>query len=144
MAIKKAGLVWVDAQGERALHVITTDGGVGPIETELEALSQAGVIECWEGLDETYSPSPGTASYPSVRVTAVLYFTDGAGHVARLLLPAPDSSIFMADGSTVDPAAITSLITACVGRLETAAGTTVTAFAGGQLTSTRFTGISSL
>lgn len=136
--------MWVDGAGERVLQVVRTLSGASSIVAELEAVSQAKVVESWEGDDTTFSVIPGTGTYITVRQTAVLYFADGVGRIARLLLPAPDSSIFLSDGVTVDPTTIPSLITACIGSLLTGAGTTVTSFVGGQLIGTRLTGVSTL
>lgn len=141
---KKAGLVWIDAQGEKVLHVITTDTGVGAIETALEAKSNAGVVECWEGLDELSSPTPTAATYPTVRATVVLTFTDGVGSFAKLFIPAPVSSIFAADGVSVDPTQIAGIIAAAVGHLVCGSGNVATAYVGGQLLGTRFNAISSV
>ena len=141
---KKAGLVWIDAMGERVLHVVTTSAGVGAIETEMQALCNAQVVECWEGLDEIYTVTPSTADYPTTRVTAVLTFADAIGSTAKLYLPAPSSAIFMSDGVTVDPTAISSLITACIGSLVAGSGNTVVSFVGGSAVSTKINAIASL
>lgn len=139
-----SGHIWVDGAGETCLHVIKTLTGSTAIEGELEAVSQAKVRERWEGTDTIFGTIPGTGTYITVRETAILYFTDGVGHVAKLLLPAPDASIFLSDGSTVDPTTIPSLITACIGNLLTGAGTTVTAFTGGKLFPTKLSGIATI
>jgi len=133
MASKRAGLVWVDAQGEQVLHVITTATGVGPIETALAAVSNAGVVECWEGSLEDFNPTPTAAVYPSARSTAILLFRDDVGSTARLYVPAPVSSLFNSAGDTVSPAAAASIISAAIGNLRAGSGNTVTAFAGGYL-----------
>jgi len=143
---KKAGLIWIDAQGERVLNVVTTQSGVGGIEAALEAASNAVVMECWEGLDEIYSASPTTSEYPTVRVMAVLNFIDGTGSRARLYIPSPQSGIFLSDARTVDPtnALIAAIITAAVGSLLSGAGNTVTAFTGGEILATKISGIASI
>lgn len=140
---KAATLVWVDAQGETCLHVIRTQTGVGAIETALEEYSQGGVIECWEGTDETYSPTPGTDVYPTVRVVARLIFQGSAGSTASLYIPAPSGSIFLSDGVTVDPSAIPDIITAALGNLLCGNGSVATIFLGGTIIRTRFSGIAS-
>lgn len=141
---KKAGLIWTDAQGERVVHVITTSTGVGAIETALQGHSQAGIIECWEGLDEFLSTAPGTGQYVTVRVTAVLEFTDGMGSSGKLFIPAPDSSIFIAGGDTVDPTAVADVIAAAVGNLICGSGNVATAFTGGWILRTRVNAITTV
>lgn len=141
MAARKAGLIWQDAQGERCLHVITTAAGVGAIESALTAQSNADVIECWEGLDETYTIVPSTSAYPTVRVVAVLMFVDGTGSSGKLYLPAPDAAVFMPDGDTVDPSAVAGIITAAIGSLLSGAGNPVTAFVGGTVLRTKLSGL---
>lgn len=136
----------MDAQGQRALNVITTDTGVGGIETALVAASNADIVECWEGLDEVYSPAPSTANYPTLRVAALLTFQDATGSAARLILPSPHDTIFMADNVTVDPtnAEVLAIIAAAVGHLVCGSGSVAVAFVGGQLIQTRLSALSSL
>lgn len=141
---RKAGLIWNDAQGERVLHVITTDTGVGSIESSLESHSNAVVCECWEGLDEVYTVSPTVATYPTVRITALLEFNDGMGSTARIYLPSPQADIFLSDGDTVDPSKIPDIIAACIGHLICGSGNVATAFTGGQLIRTKFSGITTV
>jgi hypothetical protein len=133
MSSKRAGLVWIDAQGEQVLHVITTATGVGAIEAALAAQSNAGVVECWEGLLEEFSPTPTAAVYPSARSTAILLFRDDVGSTARLYVPAPVSSLFNSAGDTVSPTAAAGIISAAIGNLRAGSGNTVTAFTGGYL-----------
>lgn len=139
----RATIIWVDAQGEQALHLIVTASGVSSIRTQLAALSNAGVKETSEGTIATFSPTPAVATYPTVRQSAVLQFADAVGSIGRLIIPAPISSIFLSDGVTIDPTAITALITATVGSLLAGSSLPVTHFVGGQLVATKFGGISS-
>lgn len=138
---KKAGLIWVDAQGQRVLHIITTDTGVGSIEAALEAHSNAAVVECFEGDDEVNVVVTSTSRFPSCRDTVLLNFSDGAGSIARLYLPAPIDDIFLSDGVTVDPSKIGDVISAATSHLLSGAGNLVVAFDGGQLIGTKFSGL---
>jgi hypothetical protein len=133
MSSKRAGLIWADAQGEQVLHVITTATGVGAIETAIAAQSNAGLVECWEGLLEDFTPTPSAATYPSARSVAILLFRDGLGSTARLYVPAPVAGLFNAAGDTVDPTAAAGIIAAAVGNLRAGSGNTVTQFTGGYL-----------
>lgn len=133
MSTKRAGIVWVDAQGEQVLHVINTASGVGSIESAIAAKSNAGVVECWEGPLEQFNATPVVAVYPTVRNSAVLLFEDDIGSTARLYVPSPVSSLFDHTGDTVDPSAASSIISAAIGNLQAGSGNTVSIFKGGYL-----------
>jgi hypothetical protein len=140
---ERANLIWVDSQGEQVLHIIVTSTGVSSIRTALQAASNAVVTADSEGTNVSFSSTPTVATYPSVRTTARLNFVSASGSRGSLLLPAPQSSIFLTDGVTVDPTAITGIITAAVGNLLAGDSTLVTMFTGGELVATRFSGIAS-
>lgn len=129
---KRATLVWVDAQGERIAQAITTSSGVGGIESALSNHSNAGVVQCSEGLLENYSPTPNTNVYPTVRVSAQLRFINSSsGSSATVTIPAPMNNIFLSDGQTVDPSTISDIISACIGTLIAGDGSLVDTFTGG-------------
>lgn len=140
MALGNA-IIWIDAQGQRVLHVVTVASAVGSIETALLNHSQADIVQQFGGTVANASVAPGVATYPTVRVTAVLYFADATGSIGKLFLPAPDANIFLPDGDTVDPTAIPDIISAAVGQLLAGSGSPVVAFTGGKLIQTRFSGI---
>lgn len=139
----RAAIIWVDAQGEQVLQLIVTVSGVSAIRTQLAALSNAGVKETSEGTIATFTPTTAVATYPTVRQTAQLIYRDAAGSLGRLLLPAPVSSIFLSDGVTVDPAAISSLNAAVIGSLLAGSSLPVAAFVGGQLVPAKIGGVQS-
>jgi hypothetical protein len=133
MATKRMTVNWASAYGLITSRSITTDGGASTILTDLQALSNATGQQYWEG-DVTFNSNvPSTAPYLSVVQIAVLEFEDASGFTARLSLPAPQSGIFLSDGTTIDPSMISTLITDCIGTLQTAMGTLVTSFKGGWL-----------
>lgn len=144
MAAKRMGVVYIDAQGERVLHVMTTNTGAGSILSEILALSNADGSFDWEATESVFSPAPVVATYPTVRVSAQLNFSDATGSLAKLYIPAPKNTFFLSDGVTVDPTAITSLIAACNGTLLAGSGSPVTMFLGGQLWQSKISGIASL
>jgi hypothetical protein len=91
-----------------------------------------------EGDVTVNSSTPTVADYNSSRLTAMLEFRDSrTNSLGRLYVPAPQKSIFLGDGETVDPSAITSLIAAAVGNLVAGSGNTVDQFTGGQLVRAR-------
>lgn len=130
---KRATLVWVDAQTESQLNVITTDLGVGGIEAALENHSSAVVATCSEGILEISSAIPATTTYATCRVNAALRFSDGLGSVATVYIPAPNENIFLSDGVSVDQTMITDIITACIGNLLAGSGNVVTNYLGGEM-----------
>jgi len=135
---KRASLVWQDAQGEQALHLITTASGVSSIRTQLLLKSNALVSEEAEGdLIET-NGTPSVLTYPSNRMNAVLLFKDSrTNSVARLYIPAPLDTIFDGSGDTVDPAQVSGITAAAIGNLMAGSGNTVDMFVGGYLTKVR-------
>lgn len=142
----RGGLIWVDAQGERVLHVLTYSGALGPLITALEGASNGQVVENWAGVIGSNPTAPVVATYPTVRMTAQLNYVDGSGSRATVFLPAPVSSIFLGDGITVDPANIlVGIINAAViGNVLAGSGSPVVSFTGGQLIATRFSGIATI
>lgn len=133
MAEQRMSVVWQDANGQQTVRSISTAFGGSTILGDLFALSNAAPFQYWEGTLVTPSDTPSTNPYLSARQVAYLTFRDAANNTARLALVSPHSSIFLSDGVTVDPSAISTLITDCIGNLMTAAGTTVTVFVSGVL-----------
>jgi hypothetical protein len=133
MATQQSWTVWVDAQGVQSVRSLNGASSTAAIVSALEAYSNATVLTFAEGTVTAPATTPTAAAYPSVTAVAYLIFTDGAGHNARVALVAPQAAIFLSDGVSVDPTAIAPLIAACIGTLQTAAGTTVTAFVSGTL-----------
>jgi hypothetical protein len=73
------------------------------------------------------------AQFEGVSQWVQLVFQTAAGTLVRLTIPAPKQAIFMADGITVDPAAIAAVVAACVGEMSDLAGNPVVAYIGGTL-----------
>lgn len=124
--------IWIDASGKTRLTIISTATGAAPILAELEAFTNAGLVEWWEGVPTVPGQAGLNNTYPSVRDYVRLQFTTASEEIATLTLVAPVDSIFLPDHYTVDSSAIGSLITACIGNLQAASGEVVTAFLGGE------------
>lgn len=144
MALVRTGIVYVDAQGENVLHVLTTQSGAGTIIADILALSNAAELFDWEAEENSVNGTPTVATYPTVRVNAQLFFQDDTGSIAKLYIPAVVDSIFLPDSVTVDPSAISTLISDCIGNLTAGSGNPVTMFTGGQLWQQRINAIASL
>lgn len=138
-------LIWIDAQGENVLHILTGASDMAAVQSNLIALSNADVLTFWQAVESIRTPTPSTGIFPTVRVQAVLTFRDSTtGSLARLFIPAPKESIFLADGSTVDPTAIGGLISAVEGTIIAGSGNPVDQFVGGEIFATRTNAIASL
>lgn len=134
MANVNRSVLWVDAAGGSTISLIRAVTSAASIETELLAVSNADWFNEWEGtLNINLTPSPVAAEYQSVSQQATLVFLCADNTTARVNLIAPKLSIFMADGVTVDPTTITSLIAACVGTLLSATLSPAVAFQNGIL-----------
>lgn len=98
---------------------------------KLQLHSNADVQEWFEGPDNLLTPAPVSAGFPDVIDLARLTFTDAFGSLVNLALPAPKSSIFLADSVTVDSSAIADVIAASIGHLCSSGGSLVTAYVAG-------------
>lgn len=134
MADQSRSIVWIGAGTGLTINRVRTQSGAGSIQAALLNHSNADVNDWWEGdLHINTSPSPVNAQYPNLVPPTVLSFLCADGTIATVRLPAAKIGIFLADGSTVDSTAITDIISACVGNLESPTGSLATAFLGGTL-----------
>lgn len=131
MVAQRRQIVWIDAGGRTRVTVPCADPDNATIMAKLQLHSNADVQSWFEGPDNILTPAPVAADFPDVVDLARLTFTDAFGSLVNLALPAPQSSIFLADSVTVDPSAIADVIAACIGHLCSSGGATVTAYVGG-------------
>lgn len=125
-------VVWIDFNGRTRLTLINTAAGAAGVQAALLAQSNADVLNSEDGaLTVNAAPAPAAAVYQNVGDSAALTFQDAGGTLTVLQLPAPKLGVFMADGETVNPAAIAAIITSVVGTVETSSGGLVTAYVGG-------------
>lgn len=135
MALNRS-VLWVDGAGGSTITLIRSVGGGAAIETALLGVSNADWFNEWEGtLNVNLAPAPIVSQYQAVRQRAILTFLCADGTTARVDAVAPDLSIFLADGVTVDATMIPGVIAACVGSLLSATLSPATAFLGGILNS---------
>src|SRR5258708_5157053 len=111
--------VWVDANGKTKLTLFNTldatlivPDPAAPIRAALLAASNADEQNHTHGPLVVGAPAPATAIYQQVVDVAQLYFIDTGGFLTRIALPAPQASIFLADGATVDITKIGAIIAA--------------------------------
>lgn len=141
MPNQRQAVVWVDAGGRTRQTVFVVNGSGSDLRAKLLGHSNADVQDWFEGTDNfNSSPSPVLMPFPDVIDSAKLVFADGSGNEASLTLPAPISSIFLADETTVDASAIADVITSATTYLVNSAGNTVTTFVGGFRTTSTSAG----
>jgi len=130
-------MVWVDANGFTRLTLVNGTSPLSGVQSALLAQSNADVLNAVEGTLNAFTPAPPGGTYRTVGDAAILTFTDASGSLVDITLPAPLSSIFLADTVTVDSTAIAAIIAAVVGTVTTANGGVTTAFVGGLRTTKR-------
>ncbi len=123
-------MVWVDANGFTRLTLVNGNATLSGVETALIGSSNADVLNSTEAALTVNMPAPAGGTYRTVGDVAILTFTDGTDLV-NVTLPAPQSTIFLADQETVDITQIGAIIAAVVGTVQTAAGGVVTAYVAG-------------
>lgn len=127
--------VWLDANGARTIFRINTGAGLGTTAADLEALSNAGVLEYWESNVTALTPAPVAAAFQSGADRAALVFQCADGTQVTVIIPAPKAAIFMADTETVDPtnADVATFVTSAISApITNAVGSAVTALVAGQ------------
>jgi hypothetical protein len=135
--LNRRSIIWVDSQGRTRQTLLTGNapgGGLSlaNVEAQLLLLSNADWQTDFEGaLGVNGAPAPVAAQYPTVSDYAALVYTDAVGSLTYLTLPAPQAGIFLADGETVNPAALAALNAAVIGEILTSGGGAVTAYISG-------------
>jgi len=124
-------VVWIDAGGRTAAHLLTTSAGAAAVLTQVAAVSNAVPQQQWEGPLTVPGGAAVAASFPDVSDVAWLTFTKASGELVKVAIPAPLASIFLADGETVDPTQVAALITAVIANVVDASGNAVTAYVSG-------------
>ena len=127
-------VLWVDVGGRSTITLIRTSTGGNSIEGDIVALMNGDWFNEWEGtLNVNGSVSVVNAQYPTIQSQATCTFICADGTVARVDIPAPKLSIFLADGVTVDSTKIATLIADCIGNLLSSSGSPAVSFAAGFL-----------
>jgi hypothetical protein len=132
--------VWLDARGYTSITLVrTASGGIGPILSDMQALTNADWSLCWEGPLSTQVPSTTAAVYEAGMQRARLVFGAADGTEVDIIIPAPQIGIFLADGITVDSsnANVAQLITDVIANGVSASGSAVTAYLSGYMEPTR-------
>lgn len=110
---------FVDWRGERRassiiLPAAATDAEINALSLSLGSASNAALVERH---NDTFARVINVAdpqveafdeAYDNVGWVAVFAFQNGVGTVQAIELPAPDASLFLEDGKTIDPTAVLS------------------------------------
>lgn len=134
MADQEAGVIWADANGSTRLLTIKTLAGWASIRAQMLLKSNGGDQMWWQGPIQNPASPVAVGVFQSVQDGALLSFQTASGSIIKLLLPAPQLGIFMADHQTVDPAQIVALIASCIGSLSDGAGNAAISYIGGFYT----------
>jgi len=140
MAIYIRRITWIDANGASRTTQVFGNATVATVQVALQNGSNADyIIESEAQVFANASPTPVSATYATVDDFAELWLQTSANTILTLTVPAPKSSMFLADQETVDPAGafVTGLMAVATGLVCDLAGNTVTNFVGGIR---RFTG----
>lgn len=135
MATDRLSMVWIDAAGLTTMNYYDTDDATGDvIAGDIANLSNAGQLAFWHGDLTVFSPAtiPG-GDYQLLQTYALLTFADAAGNETTLKIPAPLTTIFQADGRTVDPVAIATLIADVIGHVILPNGNLVASYTTGVI-----------
>jgi hypothetical protein len=104
-------VVWIDSLGQTRMTTYLAQTGQGEaLKTAMRSVSNAAVL--WWGAGDLIQQEPVMASgvFQPVDDAARLDFRTASGRTVSLIIPAPNESIFTADGLTVEPAEISGLI----------------------------------
>lgn len=134
MAVMRRSVIYGDHAGGVTITAIRTSTGATGIMGAVIAKSHADFLNFWESAESiNVAPATSTGQYPSITQQATLSFLCADGTIARLIIPAPDISIFLADQQTVDSTQIAALTAACIGNLESPSQSLAVSFLGGFL-----------
>lgn len=122
----------MDATGSTTSTQINGSLTLAGVQAALLAVSNADYVREFEGTSVANgSPSPIAAPFETVMDQAFLWFVTAAGTLVQVTVVAPQSSIFMADGMTVDPTSVAGVVAAVVGTVTDQNGNVTTAFTAG-------------
>jgi hypothetical protein len=128
MALQTRSVIWLDAGSRTTQTILHANPNSSAIMAALEAHSNAGVVEWWEGPAVFPAGSNTPAVFADVSDVARLTFVTSTGNTVTVAVPAPQIAMFKPDTVTVDPSAIADIISACVGSLSTPGGVAVSSY----------------
>lgn len=132
---------WYGTHGRsRLTHIIGPVARLGAqfqaVQDAFVAVSAAVVTHYWEDVMAIYDDPPLSSLYSSVEDACHVWFQDDAGNITEVTIPAPQRSIFLADGKTLNVAQsdVAAFITSAIAELAVpVSGLPVTSCIGGHL-----------
>lgn len=98
----RRSIVWGDSFGNRAIHHYYGLINMDTWMSYAQAISNAIPLQVWEGELQIFGGPAAAAPYAGVKDQARLTFDDVNGNRSNIIVPAPKTAIFLADGKTVD------------------------------------------
>lgn len=134
-------LQWYGTHGRSRLTTLVGDvaslgSDFDTVMAAFQAVSAAVVTHYWEDEMALYDDAPTTDLYNSVNDACNVYFQDADGNITEVIIPAPNTVIFLADGKTlnVEQANVATFITSAIEQLSVPiSGQPVTSCVGGHL-----------
>lgn len=133
MSLRRS-ISWIDTNGFTRQTQPRGSATLASLQSSLLAASNADVLTEYEGTENINgAPAPTAATYQNVTDTANLLFQTAGGNIVTVVLPAPQAGIFLADGTTVDPAnaLVTAIVAAALAVVVDITGAAVVAYLGG-------------
>lgn len=96
------GMVWADVHGHTVYTFCYQFDLSDDIMDAMQAISNAKIVQWWTGDVDFTSSSAVSALFPSILDGARISYTDAIGNIGSILIPAPVTDMFYADGETVD------------------------------------------
>lgn len=130
----ESGIIWSDVNGFTSLLTLNTNlNNIGAMLFAMEACSNGDWSRTWTGPVGIQPPTLVNAVYNSILDRAVLSMQTASGSIAKLQIPAPKLSCFMADRQTIDVTnpAIAALIAQAIADMTDNAGNPLVSSSGG-------------
>lgn len=107
--------IWLDSYGgTRLVSNNYSAAPFGNLDAFIMSVSNAGIFQSVGGTVVNVGSPTTPAQYISINDAASAVVQDAAGNQCRILIPAPQTGIFLADQLTVNPAVLASLLAAAL------------------------------
>lgn len=130
---------WTDTAGGfyRNRFYVNHGGNGTPVVDSIQHASNAGLLQHSSGQVVFDTNAPVDQQYPTIMQIAQLLFSCADGSAVQIIIPAPQSSIFLADNLRVDPAAVVTLIANVIAVVTNNLGSAVIVYRQGSLVNRR-------
>lgn len=130
---------WLDSAGGFYRNRFYVSHGVdgSSVVAQLQSASNAGLQQHSSGQVTFDAVSPIDAQYPTFTQVAQLLFACADGSTVEMIIPAPQSTVFLSDGLRVDPVAMATLIADVIAVVTNNLASPVTTYRQGSLVNRR-------